>query len=499
MILLDASQIRAWDAYTIKNEPISSFDLMERAALACLKWLSENRYLQKSFSIFCGKGNNGGDGLALARLLSLKGSSVTVYILEFGKLGTADFQRNLQLLHETAADIHFISEPVRLPLIEKDEILIDALLGTGLNKPLEGLWQSTVQHLNESGNEIISIDMPTGMYADESSIDKCFIKASHTLSFQCYKTAYLVAENETGMGQVHILDIGLDHRFLSTLEKNYQLLSFSYLKPYFKKRHLFSHKGKHGHAALLVGSKGMMGAAILAAKACLRSGAGKLTCYIPAEGMPVLHTGIPEAMCSSDNFVEGDEKIDRLSSYDTFGIGPGLGNTEESKNRLLLVLKYQSKPVVLDADALNLLSGNPDLWKLIPPNSILTPHVKELERLFGKVGNDYERIDLVIKKAKEYQVVVVFKGHYTLIADSSGKYIFNCTGNPGLAKGGTGDVLTGIITAFLSQGYPPFEAACFGVHLHGMAADKAIETMAQESLLASDVIDNIGQCITAYY
>ena len=499
MILLDASQIRAWDAYTIKNEPISSFDLMERAALACLKWLSENNYLQKPFSIFCGKGNNGGDGLALARLLSLKGSSVTVYILEFGKLGTADFQRNLQLLHETAADIHFISEPGRLPVIEKDEILIDALIGTGLNKPLEGLWKSTVQHLNESENEIISIDMPTGMYADESSIDKCFIKASHTLSFQCYKTAFLVAENETGMGQVHILDIGLDPKFLSTIEKNYQLLTVSYLKPHFKKRHLFSHKGKHGHAALLVGSKGMMGAAILAAKACLRSGAGKLTCYIPEEGMTVLHTGIPEAMCSSDSLVEGKEKLDRLSSYDAFGIGPGLGNTEESKNRLLLILKHHNKPVVLDADALNLLSGNPDLWKLIPPNSILTPHVKELERLFGKVGNDYERINLVIKKAKEYQVVIVLKGHYTLIADSSDKYIFNSTGNPGLAKGGTGDVLTGIITAFLSQGYSPFEAACFAVHLHGMAADKAIETMAQESLLASDVIDNIGQCITAYY
>ncbi|MBL0134874.1 MAG: NAD(P)H-hydrate epimerase [Chitinophagaceae bacterium] len=217
MILLDASQIRAWDAYTIKNEPISSFDLMERAALACFNWLSENGYLENSFSIFCGKGNNGGDGLALARMLSLNGSSVTVYILEFGKLGTPDFQRNLQLLHETAADIHFISEPERLPAIEKSAIVIDALIGTGLNKPLEGLWQSTVQLLNQSGNEIISIDIPSGMYADESSVDNSFIRASHTLSFQCYKMAFLVAENEAGIGQVHILDIGLDRKFLSSL------------------------------------------------------------------------------------------------------------------------------------------------------------------------------------------------------------------------------------------------------------------------------------------
>lgn len=499
MILLDASQIRAWDAYTIKNEPISSFDLMERAALACFNWLSENGYLENSFSIFCGKGNNGGDGLALARMLSLNGSSVTVYILEFGKLGTPDFQRNLQLLHETAADIHFISEPERLPAIEKSAIVIDALIGTGLNKPLEGLWQSTVQLLNQSGNEIISIDIPSGMYADESSVDNSFIRASHTLSFQCYKMAFLVAENEAGIGQIHILDIGLDRKFLSSLEKNYQLLTASYLKPYFNKRHLFSHKGKHGHAALMVGSKGMMGAAILAAKACLRSGAGKLTCYIPEEGVSIVQAGIPEAMCSIDTYTGDNEKLDKLACYDSIGIGPGIGNTEESKNRLLFFLKQYKRPVVLDADALNLVAGNLELWKLIPANSILTPHVKECERLFGKAGNDFTRIGLAIKKAKEYQVVIVLKGHYTLIADPSGKYIFNSTGNPGLAKGGTGDVLTGIITSFLSQGYSPFDAACFAVHLHGMAADKAIEKLAQESLLASDVIDNIGQCIPAYY
>lgn len=499
MVLLEASQVRAWDEYTIENEPLSSLELMERAATACFDWLNKNGYTGHAFSVYCGKGNNGGDGLALARLLADAGNTVTVYIVELGRLGNSNFQSNLQKLQGTTASIHILSDTSTLYEIPSGEIVVDALLGTGLNRPLEGHIKALVCHINHSGREVISIDMPSGVFADSSSKGNTCIKAQHTLTFQCLKLAFIVAENEIYTGKVHVLDIGLKQDFLSTVNYRYRLLETDWLKLRFKGRHLFSHKGKHGNAAIFAGGYGMMGAAILASKACLRSGVGKLTAYVPAVGISILQSSIPEVICKSFDSWDEISKENSLPNYDAIGVGPGIGQQEHARELLVSLVKMSKKPVVLDADALNILSNHNDIWKIIPAYSIITPHVKELERLFGPVANDFDRIKQVAIKAKENQVVIVLKGHYTVVADPIGNLFFNTTGNPGLAKAGSGDVLTGMIVAFLSQGYSSLVAACLGVHLHGLAADKAVMKMAQESLLASDTIEMIGTCFSQFY
>ncbi len=494
MQILSAEKIRAWDEFTIQHEPISSIDLMERAAGACLDWLSNHEYLQKSFSIYCGKGNNGGDGLALARMLSAADNKVVVHILEFGYKGTSDFQVNLARLHETSVEIKFIQTEANFHLIPKEDIIIDALYGTGLNRPLEGVTAALVEYINLSGNEIISIDIPSGLYSDKSSLGIPVIRAKHTLSFQCYKLAFLMAENAPFTGNIHILDIGLHPLFTGLAENPFELLSPKKIITVLKPRRPFAHKGNFGHALLVAGSFGKMGAAILAARACLRSGTGLLTLHIPRCGYEIMQAGVPEAMVT----VDADQQIntnlsEELSRYKVIGIGPGLGI--DSKTMFLLgdLLTRFTGPLVIDADGLNLLAQEKQLLHKIPPYSVLTPHPKEFERLFGESADEFERIRLALEKASLYQIIIVLKGHHTFIALPGGKGYFNATGNPGMAKGGSGDVLTGMLTSFLSQGYSPEEASILGVYLHGLAGDLAAGYYSEQSMLPSDIINGIGE------
>lgn len=486
MQIFATEQIRAWDEYTITHEPIASIDLMERAATACFDWLLQHNYKNRGFSIFCGKGNNGGDGLAIARMLAQTSHTVTVYILEFGHKGTNDFQLNLARLHETNAVIKFVSSEATLYPIPANDIVIDALLGSGLNRPLDGLTASLVQHINRSGNEVIAIDIPSGLFVDRSSKDNTVIQASHTLSFQCYKPAFLVKENAGAIGQVHILDIGLHAGYLHTAVPVYHFTDAALIGSIVQPRNEFSHKGDYGHACMIAGSYGMMGAAVLAARACLRSGVGKLTCLVPEVGYTIMQTSVPEAMCQVD---DGTNK--ELDQYDVIGIGPGIGR--QRAGLLRSVLAQFQRPMVIDADALNILSEDRSLLKKVPAGSVLTPHPKEFERLFGKTGNDFERLQLALQEAAEWGIYIVLKGRYTFIATPDGKGYFNSTGNPGMATGGTGDVLTGIITGLLAQRYSPLQAALAGVYLHGLAGDLAAALTSQPSLIASDLIEYLGQ------
>ena len=494
MEIFSAEQIRAWDAYTISHEPISSIDLMERAASSCLNWLEKNDYLGRSFSIFCSKGNNGGDGLALARMLSVLGCTVTVYILEFGHIGTEDFQVNLARLHQTPVEVRFIQGAEHFYPIEPGEVLIDALFGSGLNRKLEGVAEELVRHLNASGNEIIAIDIPSGMFVSSTSRGNTMIRATYTLSFQCYKPAFLMPENEPFAGEVLILDIGLDPDYLRQVTGEAELLDEAIIGAIFKPRKNFAHKGNFGHALLIAGSYGKMGAAVLASRSCLRAGAGLLTCQVPGCGYAILQTTVPEAMI----LVDADEKIQtsvggELDKYSVVGIGPGLGTDERTVGLLRDVLSRYKKPMVLDADALNILGLHPELWGAVPPYSILTPHPKEFERLFGSSPDDFSRLEKAREQARQHQCILVLKGHYTYIAMPGGKGYFNSTGNAGMAKGGSGDVLTGILTALLSQGYSPGEAALLGVYLHGLAGDCAAARWSQESMLPSDLTEHLGE------
>lgn len=491
MKLLSAEQIRLWDQYTIEHEPIPSINLMERAASQCVGWLESNNYLDKSVHIFCGKGNNGGDGLAIARMLAERKIKVAVHILEFGHKGTDDFQANLARLHQHPdVLVRFIQTEENFHALSGDDIIIDALFGSGLNRGLEGVTASLVRHINNSGCTIISIDVPSGLFTDRSSKGQTVINANHTLSFQCYKLAFLMAENSVFVGEVHLLDIRLHPDFYLTVASNYELADNDLIRGIYKPRNKFGHKGNFGHALIVAGSYGKIGAAVLSAKACLRSGAGLLSCHIPKCGYDAMQTSLPEAMVMTDfnsSFNTGLD--DDPEKYEAIGIGPGIGIASETKMMLRKILGSANKPLVLDADALNILSSQKDLLNIIPAGSILTPHPKEFERLFGETENEFERIELVLQKARELKLVIVVKGHHTLIAAPDGKAFFNSTGNAGMATAGSGDTLTGILTGLLAQGYSSLDAAILGVFIHGLAGNIAAKKFSMEAMIAGDIID----------
>ena len=494
MKILNAQQIREWDQYTIQHEPVSSIELMERAAGRCVDWLEENNFLQYPFAIFCGKGNNGGDGLAIGRMLSLKQCHVAIYILEFGYLGTEDFQINLERLHKYArVEIKFVQSEEQFPSFNKNEIIIDALFGSGLNRPLEGVTAKLVEHINNSARKIIAIDVPSGLPVDHAAKGSTIIKADHSLSFQIYKLAFLLPGNASFIGSVHILDLGLDPGFYHSAETNYELIDEEIISAIYKPRNRFAHKGNFGHALIVAGAYGKMGAAILCSRACLRSGAGLTSCHIPKCGYEIMQTSLPEAMVMTDFNSSILTKIEEdISKFSCIGIGPGIGKASETKKLLQEIFEGYKKPVVLDADALNIISSDKELMNKIPSGTILTPHPKEFERLFGQTENDFDRLQLAQQKAKELNLVIILKDHHTFIATPGGRNYFNNSGNAGMAKGGSGDVLTGILTALVAQYHDTVEAAILGVYLHGLAGDIAAEKYSVEAMVAGDITDNMG-------
>lgn len=488
MKVFSSDQIRKWDADTIKEQNILSIELMERAATACYGWLLMHELTQKQFHIFCGKGNNGGDGLALARILMENNIDTYIYVLETGKAGSADFQKNLSRIHGLTAAIHYIQEGFTYPVFKGDAIIIDALFGTGLNKPLEGTALQLAEFLNKTILPVISIDIPSGLFTDKSTKGFTAIAATHTLSFQNYKPAFLFPENDTRIGQVHLLNIGLSTHFENTEPSAWELLDETIISQLIRTRNKFSHKGNFGHAALVAGSYGMMGAALLAAKAALNSGVGKLTVHIPSCGYDIVQATAAEAMCKT----YGEKYIDQLedmSIYEAIGIGPGIGIHRETCNLLKQLFRLNPASLLMDADALNAISLDKELLASIPAGTIITPHPKEFEKLFGAAANDFDRLDMAVKKATEHKIYIVLKGHYTAIVTPHGKVYFNDTGNAGMAKAGMGDVLTGIITGLLAQQYALPEAALLGVWLHGLAGDFAAEKFSMQAMQAGDLIN----------
>ncbi|GAO45627.1 bifunctional NAD(P)H-hydrate repair enzyme Nnr [Flavihumibacter petaseus NBRC 106054] len=485
--------MRDWDAFTISNLPISSIDLMENAARACVTWLEDHEFLySEKFTIFCGKGNNGGDGLAIARLLGERNKKVQVFILEFGQPGTADFQTNLQRLHGSEVDIQYLQEGGDLPEIFPDSWIIDALLGTGTSRPATGRLEILIDFINRSGCPVCSIDLPSGMPADfsigpfNSEGQPYFpsVRAKVTLSFQSYKPALLFAENAAYTGLVHLLDIGLSSAFLKSTDPDFEGVDQEMASGIIEPRSPFAHKGNFGHALLIAGSVGKMGAALLAGKACLRAGCGLLTFQSPETERSILQTGLPEAMLLTGH-------ID-ANYYRSIGCGPGLGQSAAAATLLEQILNEVKRPMVWDADAINLLAVQTEWQKKIPPFTILTPHPKEFDRLAGISINESERWNSARALAISKQWIIILKGHHTLIAMPGGKAYFNTSGNAAMAKGGSGDVLTGLLTGLIARGYTPEKAALLGVWLHGRAGDFAASEWGMESVLAGDIIDQIG-------
>lgn len=489
MKLFSAEQIRKWDQYTIQHEPVASLELMERAASKCCEWILTNVRGESRFLMLCGPGNNGGDGLAIARLLIQKQYTVQVYILSPSATHSRDFLTNLERLQALTNQIELLEDENGFPQIHSSDIVIDALFGYGLNRPLEDLSQSLVDTINRSKARVISIDMPSGLFADKSSAGNAIVKADFTLSFQIKKLAFLLPENAPYMGDVQIMDIGLHPRYYEDTSSDFEIIEEESIKKFLPVRNAFSHKGNYGNALLIGGSYGMMGAVVLSSRACMRSGAGKLTAYIPACGYSILQTAVPEAMCVTD---AGERNLTSLSVRDSFAayaIGPGMGQDDSSIGVLRALFQKKPERLIIDADGLNLLSRRRDLCSGIPPGSILTPHPKEFERLFGSSVNDFERLEKALEWAKQLQCYIVLKGHYSFIATPGGKGYFNPTGNPGMATAGSGDVLTGILLGLYAQNSDPEQVVLSGVYLHGEAGDIASASGSEISLTAGDIIE----------
>lgn len=495
MQILSAEQIKAWDNYTTQHEPVAFIDLMERAAQKCVEWIKGKGWREKTFHVFCGKYNNGGDGIAIARLLLKEGYCVSVYILETGKPGSENFETNLQRLNETpSVKIIFLQAETDFPEVNESDVAIDALLGCGLARPLEGLVAQLVKHINGSDATVVSIDLPTGLFIEKSSLGNPVIEADYTLTFECYKLCLLVQENAPFVGEVHVLDIGLHPDFLQQVGDPSLVLDEKDIREIFRPRKRFAHKGSFGHALLVGGSYGKMGAMVMATKACLATGAGLTTAVVPKCGAVILQTMAPEAMAMMDNEEESLSSLPgEMDRFTTIGIGPGMGTKPETQTFFSFIIRRYRKPMVIDADGLNCLAQNKELLTQLPPFSLLTPHPKEFDRLFGEHKNDFERIETAKAKAKELNVVIVLKSHHTLIATPDGQSYFNSTGNAGMAKGGSGDALTGILTALLAQGYHPTEAAQLGVYIHGWAGDVAAELHSKEAMLPTHLIECLSQ------
>lgn len=499
--ILPIEDIRRADQYTIKNEPITSYNLMERASQACVDWMKPFLKKESKIKIVCGLGNNGGDGLAIGRLLANKDYDVEVVIISFSTRQSDDFRANLELLKEVKCKIQSVRNISDFPTIEKEDIIIDAIFGSGLSKPIKGLVGDCICRINASDSVVISIDIPSGLFADQNSTDEkgYIVMADYTLSFEYPKYAFFIAENNEFVGDWHILPIGLHPDFLnSTSVMNYMLTASSCFQ-LLKTRSKFSHKGTFGHGLLISGSTGKMGSTVLAAKACLRTGIGLLTTHIPYSGVDILQTAIPESMVNLDRYENYISEIPDLSNFNAIAIGPGIGTQEQSQNALKLLIQNANTPIIFDADAINILAENKTWLGFISPNSILTPHPKEFERLAGIAANDFERMELLKDFAVTNRIYVILKGAHTAIACPNGECYFNSTGNPGMATAGSGDALTGMILSFLAQYYTPMEACLLAVFLHGFAGDLAAKKKGYESLIASDIINKIGKAFKKFY
>jgi len=484
-------QFREWDAISIHHQGLRSIELMERAATKLFEWISGNFENKQLFYIFCGKGNNGGDGLALARQLIIAGKEVRVFILETGSGGSPDFFENLHRLHQLTPAIVFCQNAESFPFLSEDGILVDALFGTGLNKPLDGLALELIRHLQKHRGITLAIDLPSGLFSDGPSKPQEVLPATHTLSFQSYKLALLMDDNGLLVGNVHILDIGLSQNFEKETDTLFETIEESLIQMIIRPRNPFGHKGTFGNACLVAGQHGMMGAAVLAARACLASGAGKTTLCVPEEASAILPAVIPEALCE----FSGKEKFERTIPFNKFqsvGIGPGIGTDEKTRQALLHSLPGIQAPYLLDADALNLLQVA-DFRSFQHKECVITPHPLEFDRLFGKSQNVFNRINLAQNVSMDLGIYIVLKGHHTCIFTPKGKVYINTNGNDGMAKGGSGDVLTGLITGLLAQGYPLPEAAILGVFLHGSAGDLATAKYSRHSMQPSHIIECLAE------
>ncbi|KAA1245513.1 NAD(P)H-hydrate dehydratase [Aquimarina sp. RZ0] len=495
MKIFSAAQMRMADEFTVASQKITSLDLMERAATQIFNMLHQR--LQGApipIHVFCGLGNNGGDGLVVSRLLIEHGYDVKTYIVNFSNNRSKDFLENYDRLKSILSEwpIQLKSDD-NFPVIKKDDMVIDAIFGIGLNRPLLPWVISLIKHINASRCFVISIDVPSGLYADKVPDDpEGVIYAATTVTFQLPKLIFFLPETGQYSRDLEVIDIGLDRDFINKTPGFAELVGKNEVLSLYRPRHKFAHKGDYGHGVIIGGSYGKIGSVVLATEALLRIGAGLATAYIPECGYEIMQTSVPEAMVVTDR---EDNFITNISidfEPGVIGIGIGLGIDDKTIQGFETFLKQNKSNLVIDADGINILAKKPQFLDLIPAKTVLTPHPGELKRLLGDWKDDFDKIEKTKVFSNAHECIIVIKGANTLIVYKDTVFV-NTSGNPGMATAGSGDVLTGIITGLISQGYDPLHAAVFGVYLHGSSGDIAIKETGYQGLLASDIVSNIGR------
>ncbi|WP_027453349.1 bifunctional ADP-dependent NAD(P)H-hydrate dehydratase/NAD(P)H-hydrate epimerase [Segatella baroniae] len=498
MKIFTGNQIHELDKYTIEHEPISSIDLMERASKAIYHTISAEYDNRISFVVFAGPGNNGGDALAVSRMLAENGYNVSVFLFNIHNHLSEECATNKQRILDGKKIKKFTEITVNFdpPTLDENTVVIDGLFGSGLNKPLSGGFASLVKYINASACKVISIDLPSGLMCEDNTynIPTNIIKANQTFTLQQKKLAMLLADNQIFLGKIKVLDIRLSQEFIQNTDSPYQMVEENDIRSLLHHRNDFAHKGNMGNALIIAGSYGMAGASVLATKACLRAGVGKVTAVTPRRNYEIMQISVPEAVLQMDkDELYFSEPID-TEKYNAMGIGPGLGSLENTAIALIAQIRRATCPIVIDADALNILANHRAWMQQLPPGAILTPHPKEMDRLNNGINNgSYDRLRKAQELAEHFQVYIILKGHYSALCLPDGHIFFNTTGNSGMATAGSGDVLTGIITGLLAKGYKQEEACKLGMYLHGLAGDLAVKDLGKESLIASDIIKYLPQ------
>ncbi len=495
MKIFRTNQIKELDAYTIAHEPIASFDLMKRASSVLFNELLHALDRDAFVRVVAGPGNNGGDALVVARMLAMVGFRLETYLFSTNGRYSADCLAAKAELEAHGETVHLVDESSLADFsVNASDCVLDGLFGSGLNRPLEGFYADVVRLINESGATVFSIDVPSGLFGEDNRTNRAesIVRATVTYTFQFPKIAFLLYENASYVGDVHVLDIQLHPKGMEEILSSYFLFGKEEAMQILHRRTKFSHKGTYGHALLVAGSYGMVGAALLGAKAALRTGCGLLTVHVPSRCCDVLQISVPEAIASLDADESAFGELPDLSRFNAVGVGPGLGRKAQTHKALSDLIENVRVPLVMDADALNIVAEEGWLSRL-PKNTIITPHPKEFDRLAGDSVSGYDRLEKQIRLSQEYGLIIVLKGANTSVSLPDGRCFFNTSGNPGMATAGSGDTLTGIILSLLAQNYTAEQAALLGVYLHGLAGDLAAEEISQESLLAGDIANYIGK------
>lgn len=501
MKIFSSTQLYEADNITTKNQNISSVDLMERAAQQIFNWLHlRMQGAQVPIHIFCGIGNNGGDGLALGRFLINNGYNVNIYIANFTDKRSKCFLINYDRVKQITKKWPILMRSENdFPSIHPDDIIVDCLFGIGLNRPPEGWVKQLIQYLNLQKAFKLSVDIPSGLSSEGPLLDQdAVIQANHTLTFQTPKLAFFLPESGQFVPFFEVLNIGLDAQYLQETKPIAQLIYKPNAQLLYKQRKKYTSKVNYGHTLTIGGSLGKIGAIVLATKAAITSGSGWVTSFVPRGGNNILQISVPEAMTiysTQDNYIENFHFTIKPTAI---AIGMGLGQLNETKMAFIDFLKKVKCPLVLDADALQILATMPEHFNLLPKETILTPHEGELLKLIGKWDNDFDKIEKAKQFSTKFGVIVVIKGAHTLTIFNDQLFV-NTTGNPGMATAGSGDVLSGIIAGLCAQGYSPLEASLFGVYMHGSAGNLASQTLGFEALTASKIIDYLGPAFIALF